>query len=344
MTNTKKTKLFAAMLLPIFTLFLFTLSSCEDDDDDKKPTEEEIQAETERVQFLTGLAQGLATPARTPILRTPDEYGMEYEEISFEAPDGITLKGWFIPADSKKLIICNHFSPGNRYGYPGHLEEWNNAGGFEVNFLPKYKALHDAGYNVLVYDMRNHGESDKASEGISGVGAMEWGDVVGSIRYAKEWEKTAGMAISLQSICMGCNATLNAMEKHPEDFKDIVSWIAIQPLRGRTFIERTCETMGYDIEEGIETFSPIYEQMTGLSIDDHEIANYTKYVNMPTLVLQVRNDMSSRESDIQAFFDDLSVEDKKMIWVEDTPWRFRGYTYFSEHPQEMVSWYNSFMN
>jgi hypothetical protein len=30
-------------------------------------------------------------------------------------------------------------------------------GGFEVNFLPEYKALHDAGYNILCYDIRNHG-------------------------------------------------------------------------------------------------------------------------------------------------------------------------------------------
>jgi hypothetical protein len=44
--------------------------------------------------------------------------------------------------------------PGNRYGYPGHLPEFGGLGGFEVNFLPEYKALHDAGYNVLAYDLR----------------------------------------------------------------------------------------------------------------------------------------------------------------------------------------------
>jgi hypothetical protein len=79
---------------------------------------------------------------------------MEYEDISFETEDGVTIKGWFMHADSDKVIISNHFSPANRYGFAGHLEGLDFAGGFEVNFMPRYKALHDAGYNVLAYDLR----------------------------------------------------------------------------------------------------------------------------------------------------------------------------------------------
>lgn len=106
---------------------------------------------------MDGLADFFATGARTPILRRPDELGLAYEDVFFPSMDGVTLEGWFIPAASDRLVICNHFMPGNRYGYPGHLEPWTNAGGFEVNFLPQYKALHDAGYNVLTYDLRFQG-------------------------------------------------------------------------------------------------------------------------------------------------------------------------------------------
>lgn len=97
---------------------------------------------------MQGMAEFFAKSYRTPILRRPDEYGLEYEDVFFPSMDGVALEGWFIPADSDKLVICNHFMPGNRYGYPGHLEPWQNFGGFEVNFLPQYKALHDAGYNL----------------------------------------------------------------------------------------------------------------------------------------------------------------------------------------------------
>lgn len=37
------------------------------------------------------------------------------------------------------------------------------------------------------------------------------------------------------------------------------------------------------------------------------------------------------------------VEDKKVYYVEDTPWRFHGYTYFSDHPEQMIDWFDSHM-
>ncbi len=291
--------------------------------------------------FLQSLAANLAKPVRTSILRKPDEYGLDYEEVTFPASDGVELHAWFIPASSNKLIIHNHFSPASRYGFPGHMKNFEASGGFEVNFLPKYKALHDAGYNILTYDMRNHGESDSSPNELCGVGYWEWQDVVGSLEFARGWEKTADMAISLQSMCMGANSTLRAMEKRPDAFVGIKSWILIQPLHGQTCIERSCEAMGIDIDEGRKEFAPINKQLTGLTFDDHDMRPLIKHVKIPTLMLQVRQDMVSRESDIQELFDMLEVADKDLIWVEDTPWRFHGYTYFSEHPERMVQWYDA---
>ena len=45
----------------------------------------------------------------------------------------------------------------SRSGMPTHLEPWHSewaasGNGFEVNFIPDYKILHDAGYHVLAYD------------------------------------------------------------------------------------------------------------------------------------------------------------------------------------------------
>jgi dipeptidyl aminopeptidase/acylaminoacyl peptidase len=141
--------------------------------------------------FLQTLAYGLSKPPKTPILKTPKDYGLEYEEVSFTTEDGVTLKGWFIPGDSKNIIISNHFSPGNKYGFAGHLEGLDFAGGFEVNFLPRYKALHDAGYNVFAYDLRSHGESGDSESGVTGVGYFEWQDVLASIDYIRNRKETS---------------------------------------------------------------------------------------------------------------------------------------------------------
>ncbi|KAI5959960.1 uncharacterized protein KGF55_005192 [Candida pseudojiufengensis] len=146
---------------------------------------------------------------------------LEYEDIYFQADDGVPLEGWFIPCKgSSKLIISNHFLPGNRYGFASHLPEFSALGGFEVNFLPRYKALHDAGYNVFCYDIRNHGLSDSANGGTIGFGHFEWRDVIGSIKDANSREDTKNMTKGLLSICLGCNSTLQAMAKKPDYFDD----------------------------------------------------------------------------------------------------------------------------
>lgn len=297
----------------------------------------------QQTQMLTALAQGLSTPPRTPILRTPEAYDLAYEEISFQTVDGVTIKGWLMPADSNKVIICNHFSPGNRYGFAGHLKGLGFAGGFEVNFLPRYQALHDAGYNVLAYDLRCHGESDDGKKGVTGVGYWEWQEVLASIDYIKTRKDTANHNIGLMSMCMGANATINAMEKKPDAFDDIKCLLAIAPLKGRTTIERNCEHMQIPVDEGVEAFDPIYNQLTGLHVVDHDIVPKAKFVNVPTFYVQVREDMNSRWTDVQEMFEHTPVEDKKIFYIEHTPWRFKGYTFFSEQPEQMTEWFDSHM-
>ena len=294
-----------------------------------------------QTEMLTTLAYGLSTPPRTPILRTPADYEMEYEDITFETADGVTITGWFIPAESDRVVISNHFSPANRYGFAGHLEGLDFAGGFEVNFLPRYKALHDAGYSVLAYDLRSHGESGEGDPALSGVGFFEWQEVLASIDYIKNRTDTAASDISLMSMCMGANATFNAMEKSPEAFTDIKSLIAIAPLKGRTTIERNCEQMQIPTDEGVDAFDGIYNGITGLHVADHNIIPKASNVQIPVFYLQVRNDMNSRWTDVQEMYDSSPVEDKKIVYVEDTPWRFQGYNYFSEHPAEMIDWFDS---
>ncbi|NRB47397.1 MAG: alpha/beta hydrolase [Saprospiraceae bacterium] len=295
----------------------------------------------QQTQMLTALAQGLSMPPRTPILRTPKDYGLDFEEISFTTGDGVTINGWFIPADSDKIIISNHFSPGNRYGFAGHMEGLGFAGGFEVNFLPRYKALHDAGYNVLAYDLRSHGESGDSESKISGVGYYEWQEVLASIEFAKS--KIESAEIGLSSMCMGANATLNAMDKQPDAFADIKCLLCIAPLKGQTTIERQAGQMGIGEADAIEAFEPIYNGITGLTVADHNIVPKFKNLTIPTFFFQVRDDANSRWTDVQEMYDLAPVEDKKILYMEGTPLRFKGYNYFSENPEEMVEWFDAHM-
>jgi hypothetical protein len=67
----------------------------------------------------------------------------------------VPIEAWFIPAaGSSKLIIANHPLGFSRSGIPTHLRPWHtdwapSGNGFEVDLVPDYKILHDAGYHVL---------------------------------------------------------------------------------------------------------------------------------------------------------------------------------------------------
>ena len=131
--------------------------------------------------------------------------------------------------------------------------------------------------------------------------------------------------------------------KKPEAFEDIKSMIAIAPLKGRTTIERNCEHMQIPVEEGIAAFEPIYNGFTGLRVKDHNIIPKAKNIKIPTFFVQVRNDMNSRWTDVQDMYDITPVADKKIFYIEETPWRFKGYTFFSEHPEQMIEWFDAHM-
>lgn len=224
--------------------------------------------------------------------------------------------------------------PCNRYGYPGHLPEGGDFGGFEVNFTEQYKILHDAGYNVLAYDLRNHGRSGMGSGGINGHGTLEYRDVVGSVRYAKTRPDTAGMKTGLLSRCMGANATIVGMKQHPNEFAQVLALMAVQPIHPAVFAQKLIENEG--IANGLELFSTAFHNRTGLRLEQTWPMTDAAAVTVPTLVTQVRDDFRTDPSDVQEIFDTVTAVDKQLFWIEGTTERFHGYT-----PELMLDWFDT---
>ena len=115
----------------------------------------------------------IVRPLRSVLFKTPDDYGITgWKDLVIPSDDGIPLEAWYIPArggESDKLVIFNHALPMCRAGFPGHLgEPWSMYDAVEIDFVIQYKHLTDAGYNVLTYDIRNHGNSSAANgDGVS---------------------------------------------------------------------------------------------------------------------------------------------------------------------------------
>ncbi|MBL7259582.1 alpha/beta hydrolase [Actinoplanes sp. LDG1-01] len=282
---------------------------------------------------------------RSPILHTPAEAGLAYEDVTFPSADGVPLEGWFIPAPgSRRVVIANHPLGFTRAGLPSHLEPWHSrwapsGNGIEVDFIPDYKILHDAGYHVLAYDMRNFGHSGAAN---GGVVAARYAarDVLGSLAYVRSRADLRDAAVGLFSRCMGANATFSAMAQRPEAFADVRALVAPQPLSPRVTLERSLELLGVDAADTIEQLDELIRRQTSLSLDDHSPVEMAKAVTVPTLLYQVRDDILTRPDDVQSMYDNIPIADKELFWIEGSTRRWDGYLQFAKDPSRMLAWFD----
>ena len=104
------------------------------------------------------MADGFVHRLRAPVLQTPAELGLAFEEVTFPSSDGIPIEAWFIPRQrSTKPIVVDHPLNFNRYGCPTDQNPFLSLGKWagndcKVNYREDYRILHEAGYNVLTYD------------------------------------------------------------------------------------------------------------------------------------------------------------------------------------------------
>lgn len=298
--------------------------------------------------IIDGMIAGYKLQPRSPLLKSPASQGLEFESVSFPSEDGVPLEAWFIPrSGSDKLIIANHPRYFSRYGFPSHLEPWKSmfaVGGndFEVDFIPDYKILHDADYNVLTYDLRNLGHSGAGNGGISSGGVLESRDVIGSLRYARARPDLGKMRTALFSRCLGCNATLFAIAGRPEEFAGVRALVGVQPLSPRRIIERVLALNGIG-EEGVAEVARGIEFATSFAIDAMSPIAPSSAVQLPTFLYGVREDVLTKPSDLQAMFDNIPAAEKELFWIEGSTRRWDGYTYFARHPQRMLQWFAKFI-
>ena len=306
-------------------------------------------SEEEKTQLVKKTAKGFESSFRSPILKTPGDYGIAFESVTFQAQDGVPLEAWFIPRPgSTKLIIANHPRWFNRYGCPTHIEPWRSLGSWadagntvEVDYVPDYKILHDAGYNVLTYDARNHGQSGAANGGLATAGRFESRDVIGSLIYCRTRKDLKEMTIGVFARCNGANATLFAMHSQPQYFKDVRCLVAAQPLSVRAITSRLLEMQG--IPERIEEVDREVKLIVSVGLDDMSPVDWAKSVKIPTFIYQVHDDPMTRTSDVQAIFDSVPFAEKKLHWIHGTTARWDGYLEFQRRPQPMLDWFGTYM-
>jgi uncharacterized protein len=295
---------------------------------------------------LNRIADNFSTSPRSPVLRSPAEHGLRYEEVTFPSEDGTPLEGWFVPAgDSDRLVIVNHPRFFSRSGLPSHEEPWRSmtaetGNDVEVDLVPDIAVLHAAGYHVLAYDLRNFGLSGAANGGLTSSGRFESRDVIGSLRYARSRPDLRAARIALFSRCLGADATLFAMERDPAAFAGVRCLVACQPLSPRMVIEQNLSRRGLPAAY-VDELDRRIQLRTSLTLDAMSPVTAARSVRVPTLVYQVHDDVMTRPSDVQAIFDAVPAVDgapKELFWISGTTRRWDGYLHFQREPERILDW------
>jgi uncharacterized protein len=123
------------------------------------------------------VAKRWAFPSPLPVKATPGDLGMDFRDVAFTSrDDGIQLRGWLVPGIGphgkltlERTILAVHGAWQNRTDPAQGLNEL-------------VCALARAGYAVLAFDMRGHGESDPAPFTL---GDTERRDVLGALDYLR---------------------------------------------------------------------------------------------------------------------------------------------------------------
>lgn len=299
--------------------------------------------------FVDQIVKMRVSPDRLSNPKTPLDYGMAYTDVDIMTPDGVRLSAWDIPAalPSDKTVIMNHALSTTRYGAVEGLD------GVPVEYLPMVKHLHDAGYNIVMYDHRGQGDSDGGTnkttvgkEAPVSVGVTEWQDVVGSLNYVKNHPAYGDDQIAFLSQCMGASATFQAWATTPDSFSDpmIKSLVAIQPpipyLMNKRFI---LAKTGMDLVDAV-----LRRQKEQYGFGFADPLTNVKSLTVPVLFLQVEADeytfdVLSGVNDVQQIYDAAPTE-KEIIWVRpngENPHgagkRFDGYGYFNKYPEELLA-------
>lgn len=302
---------------------------------------------SEKLAIVKALAGFAVKPAfRTPVHKTPADHGLEaWEDIYFPSDDGVPLEGWYVPAaggESDRLIVMNHPMPMSRSGFTGHFgEPWSQVDDIEIDFVAHVAHLARAGYNVLTYDLRNHGNSGAANGGICGIGRYEWRDCVGAKAYIDAHPRLSAMRLGLYSQCTGGNAQYEAMSRRPELFDNVRCMLSPLVVSMTALMGQFARLQG--VEGYLDAMDFEQKKLGGFENGQMTPHLFAKDVTVPTLMVQVRDDLWTTQEDGQTTFDLLGSNDKELFWIEGTTRRFDGYNYFGRHPDKMIEFFDTYM-
>jgi len=219
---------------------------------------------------------------------TPRDLKMAYENASFRTADGLTLRGWYIPADrtTEKTLILLH-------GYPAD----------KGDILPALAFLHED-FNLLLFDFRYLGESEGS---YSSAGAKEVEDLLAAIRFLK----ARGIKeVGVWGFSMGGAVALMALEKAPE-IRAVVSESSYASLAQMALALLRIPLINYPVAYLVGLWAKIF---LGIDVRDVSPAERVRHTTVPILLIHSADDAVIPFSHAQSLQQALAKNPHAEFW------------------------------
>jgi dienelactone hydrolase len=277
------------------------------------------------------LAQRMIKPPRQRLWATPGDLGLAYEDVNFPAQDGIRLSGWFIPAaDGRRdgaTIILLHGWLWNRLGLMADDMVSGLDGSRPVDLLRLAFKLHQDGYHLLMFDLRNHGESAAAPPVT--FGWQEANDLLGALAYLHGRSEVNPAHIGAVGFSLGANTILYTLPQTD----GIKTAVAVQPVSIENYVGR----YGQDLLGPLSVVTlPLVEAMYQASGGLRFAAMQPAFSaagagEVPVLFVQGEGDRWGSMVDVTQMADKVP-QARDPLFVEASH-RFDGYQYVVDHPE-----------
>lgn len=267
----------------------------------------------------------------------------QFEKIHFPASqDGLRIAGWFLPqkrGEQAPVMILIHGWPWNRTGED--RQDWtrNLIKAEKVDLVKVAHDFHRDGYAVLMYDMRNHGESAHTEGGVT-FGMTEALDLLGAIKWLERRSDVDMACIGVTGFSMGANTAIFAAS-HTDQIKAI---IAVQPTTPLQFAQRMAAYLTGPFAMPIVWLTNFFvKAFGGTPLEDVDmVAAAANTGQTPILYIQSAGDDFGSVDDVQAM-GAVTPNLVDVIVAAEADSRYAGYNYAIGNPEILLSYFNQYL-
>lgn len=282
-----------------------------------------------KAQVLTKL---MIVGRRAPLDRTPRDAGLDYEEVGFDTADGVRLAGWFIPSGAPEPGPAVAFVHGWLWNRLGNVEGQVPVDDRSVDFLPATRALQDAGYHVLLFDLRNHGESGRKIPITYGLRESE--DVQAALAYLRGRPEVDDERIGLLGCSMGANAALYGAAASPP-VKAILAVQATRVMRfNHNFSKDEFGALGPLL---LKPVAPLYKLLRAPALSTEDPAVPAR--ELTDTVVRYVQATGDPWGDMRDTEDFVAATANASLVRYDAPGRYEGYRYVNEEVADVAAFF-----